>query len=122
MKPTELRLGNLTSAGVVTEINADCFYVHDGESSLKSAWFDIKPIPLTEEWLLKLGFESNAYQDRYENKVIHIECNKLRGATELWIDRMPHIKHVHQLQNLYHAITGQELEVDLTNVIPTRNK
>jgi hypothetical protein len=32
--PTELQWGNLTSAGVVVDTK-ECFYVHDGKSSLK---------------------------------------------------------------------------------------
>ena len=67
------------------------------------------PIPLTEEWLLKFGFESNPYQDRYEKDPIHIECAIIEGETYLWIENIPHIKYVHQLQNLYFALTGEEL-------------
>lgn len=72
-------------------------------------WNNIKPIEITEEWLLKFGFVSNPYQDRYEKSPIYIECNKTRGETELWIDGMPHIKYVHQLQNLWLAVTGEQL-------------
>ena len=71
----------------------------------------LKPIPLTEEWLIDFGFVSNSYQDRFENKAIHIECNKTRGYVELWVERMPHIKYVHQLQNLYYALTCEELQL-----------
>jgi hypothetical protein len=67
------------------------------------------PIPLTEEWLLKFWFISNPYEDRYEKGSIHIECLKTKGETYLWIENMPHIKYVHQLQNLYFALTGEEL-------------
>jgi hypothetical protein len=67
------------------------------------------PIPLTEEWLLKFGFVSNPYEDRYEKGTIHIECDKTKGATYLWVENMPHIKYAHQLQNLYFALTGEEL-------------
>ena len=68
-----------------------------------------KPIPLTEEWLLKFWFISNPYEDRYEKGSIHIECIKTKGETYLWIENMPHIKYVHQLQNLYFVLTGEEL-------------
>ncbi len=68
-----------------------------------------EPIPITEEWLLKFDFVSNPYQDRYEKSLIHIECDKTRGKTELWIEGMSHIKYVHQLQNLYYAMRGEEL-------------
>jgi hypothetical protein len=115
MKQTELRLGNLTSAGVVTEINTDCFYVHDGECSLKNTWFDIQPIPLTEEWLIACGFTKDSDID-YRYYLIHgglaydLDDNSIRiDDTWEYGKRM----FVHEIQNLYHALTGQELEVDL---------
>ena len=76
------------------------------------------PIPLTEEWLLKFGFISNPYQDRYELVNIYFqgcklcfECDKTKGFTELWISEFPNIKYVHQLQNLFHIVTGSELQL-----------
>jgi len=123
MKKQELRLGNLVEyPGWNKDGTKAIFKVRDiflegdrisltnGIIQLPNTSIEvIKPIPLTEEWLVKFGFESNPYQDRYENKSIHIECNKLRGKTELWIERMPHIKYIHQLQNLYWVLCGKEL-------------
>lgn len=87
----------------------------------------IKPIRLTVEWLLKFGFEdvdlnmsgSNwlvkkqkglwrqairiAYSEKSEEWSLTLECVSpptLSIAT---------IKYVHQLQNLYFALTGKEL-------------
>lgn len=68
----------------------------------------INPIPLTEEWLKKFGFELN--MDSFyvkDNNVIFFEeegvCKfLLRGDTVT-------IKNVHQLQNLYFALTNEEL-------------
>lgn len=102
----ELRIGNIVenTYGNIFPVDASKIYrISCGDLS------NIKPVPLTEEWLLRFGFESNSYQDRYENKIIHVECNKTRGFTELWIDRMPHIKYVHQLQNLFFALRDKEL-------------
>ena len=63
---------------------------------------DLKPIPLTEEWLLKFGFrESNKYLFKYKLGL------KKRGDNYFY-DNIS-IKHVHQLQNLYFALTGEEL-------------
>jgi hypothetical protein len=103
MKAQELRIGNYLKKDVVVKIDA---------RSIFDIWEETKeyqPILLTEEWLLRFGFVSNPYQDRYENKSIHVQCNKTRGVTELWIENMPHIKYVHQIQNLYFALTGEEL-------------
>ena len=112
MKANELRIGNLIygysgRVCAISSINESFIKIRNDQDTILLC--DCKPIPLTEDWLVKLGFESNPYQDRYENKVIQVECNKLRGYTELWIDGMPHIKYVHQLQNLYFALTGEEL-------------
>jgi len=77
---------------------------------------DIKadPIPLNEEWLLKLGFR-HAYTSVHEGISIY---NKDLFSIEyhqdtLWINgnKVNHIKHVHQLQNLYFCLTGKELEI-----------
>ena len=74
-----------------------------------------KPIPLTEERLLKFGFKKT------ENGWLRLEiCNdwsylyweRLAGFS-LSVDKhgisLPYIKYVHQLQNLYFALTGEEL-------------
>ena len=114
MKAQELRIGNLVKydnrifeidsiAKVFPTLNTTEFGIGVVDYN------NIEPILLTEEWLLRMGFISNPYQDRYENVVIHVECNKTRGVTELWIDKMPHIKYLHELQNLYFALTGKEL-------------
>ena len=66
----------------------------------------IEPILITPEWLERFGFEK---------KPIHWE-----GAIDLMADGDEwnfesgyidiNIKYVHQLQNLYYALTGKELE------------
>ena len=120
MKASELRIGNLVNARktnhtwdqtcLITGLTHKGIYVKYDNGHIIP--INIEPILLTEEWLLSMGFISNPYQDRYENVVIHVECNKTRGVTELWIDKMPHIKYLHELQNLYFALTGKELEYE----------
>ena len=106
LQANELRIGNtVVLNGIIVTLGSELFCLVVTNQTAPP-----QPIPFTPEILEKFGFESNPYQDRYENKVIHVECNKLRGETELWIDRMPHIKFVHQLQNLHYALTGEELE------------
>jgi hypothetical protein len=69
----------------------------------------LEPTPLTEELLLQFGFVSNPYQDRYEKDGIHVQCDKTKGETLLWIEGFPHVKYVHKLQNFYYENTNQEL-------------
>ena len=110
MKANELRIGNL--------INWDTV---DSPSYFELKHFKyldrIKPIPLTEEWLLKFGFERDGKYD-FELKVNGIYfrgmCDDRQPInTSISIFNLPDcaikVKQVHQLQNLYFALTGQEL-------------
>lgn len=83
----------------------------------------IQPIPLTEEWLLKFGFEkdgtmSGCYNYEFENiRILKSFINKDSDYSVCPIGVSPStlsiakLKHVHQLQNLYHALTGEELTI-----------
>lgn len=79
-----------------------------------------EPIPLTEEWLEKFGFikydqmgdwsfwNYKLPTERHWNlgilsKGVHVSFGSLN-----W-DDCPIVHHVHELQNLYFAITGNEL-------------
>ena len=122
MKATELRIGNYidyeTEREIVTmQITYEYIrLIHNGNKNFK-------PIPLTEEWLLKFGFEkeveykkkinfsrfhlfqinaSNPYNDN-ENE-FKVNFYQSKQTVELC-----RIKHVHQLQNLYFALTNEEL-------------
>lgn len=73
-------------------------------------------IPLTSEWLRRFGFERDVNFVLLFNKgkmSISIKENKYNGRVffNSWaiIEEMP--AYVHQLQNLYFALTGQELEL-----------
>jgi hypothetical protein len=115
MKANELRLGNFINdfEGKLCTVSGTT----NGWIWSKGAYEPIpdnsySPIPLTEEWLLKFGFMSNPYQDRYEKGPLYIECDKTRGYLILWIDMSTHsidVEYVHQLQNLYFSLTGEEL-------------
>jgi hypothetical protein len=119
MKANELRIGNLLLDRGDKVLKLDYWdfmkpaqRMFIGDSEVHPLTEDLeycKPIPITEKWLLEAEFVSNPYQDRYEKGPIHIECDKTKRETYLWIENMPHIKYVHQLQNLYFALTGEEL-------------
>lgn len=78
-----------------------------------------EPIEIAEEWLLKFGFEL------YENRTHKIYALSIGDKFLQYIIRnddkenpvlqyysIPfYIKYVHQLQNLYFALTGEELQV-----------
>jgi hypothetical protein len=73
---------------------------------------EFEPIPLTEEWLIKFGFKLNKlgnlckssnYQKRW------ITFKKYQDRWYLYLTHNPKCDYVHQLQNLYFALTGEEL-------------
>ena len=68
---------------------------------------DIHAIPLTEEWLVKFGFVDNC-KNGYEI-VNHNPGYYFLDNEGGFINDCP-ILYVHQLQNLYFALTGEELE------------
>lgn len=81
---------------------------------------ELHPITLNEEWLLKMGF-NNFNGEWYDIKVWinHLNVNlKLKCFTISNPDvdevqfECENIEFVHQLQNLYWALTGEELTIN----------
>lgn len=105
----ELKIGNWFYIGdMIGQCNADSFKTPE--------LFD--PIPLTPDILEKCGFE---ILDSKVNAVLYFECSgkkysmilsdSLRNGIYVYESgtlRVP-IPHLHQLQNLYFALTSQEL-------------
>ena len=139
MEANELRLGNLVEYYItdntderkewweVTKID-----VHDLESLSQTNDPDYRPIPLTEDWLLRAGFrKTRKYPEICDKNVFILETNlpiKLilcgnKGFFDCYSDYNPSFKKygvnfittnsgvtkLHQLQNLYFALTGNEL-------------
>lgn len=76
---------------------------------------DCEPLPLTEEWLLKFGFEFDEIT-WYNSKFTKFFMSQGNGGFDYWINRFAdpivgNIKSVHQLQNIFHALTGEELTI-----------
>ena len=120
MKAEELRIGNLIELPcfggegkvIISDISYDIFSVD--ATALKDAerngndWA-AKPIPLTEEWLLKFGFVNGEKNNFSFTK--HVDLRIFGHESDyngLWIGK---IEHVHQLQNIYFALTGEELTI-----------
>lgn len=70
---------------------------------------NFNPIPLTEEWLLKFGFKErkNSIPYRYYKNRHSIELFSNYARMNYSIG----FKYVHQLQNLYFALYGEELTI-----------
>lgn len=122
MKPNELRIGNhvvymvdsTIKQGVISVISKHkCTLIteNNGNISVKVRT-NIIGIPLTNEWLVKLGFKwSDKYCLWFIKEPFYFP---LRSDFSLFIFR-DGIKikpdYVHELQNLYIDLTGQELTI-----------
>jgi hypothetical protein len=126
MKANELRIGNLFILP-----NGDIGKISYHEIRLMVVAIekpDYQPIPLTEEWLLKFGFVQSSnnlgntfhilkkdgvivmftiehwtntdINSKYHN---HWHCEYLLNGHKL--------QYLHQLQNIYFALTGEELTI-----------
>ena len=83
--------------------------------------FKHKPIPLTEEWLLKFGFITKGIHYNFTlgnmeiASAIRVLSTNERGKFYLDGDIPEWMKikleYVHQLQNLYFVFAGEELEI-----------
>ena len=105
MEVKSLRIGNLLfNDSVVVEIDARSIFDIWDDKGLKN----YKPIPLTEEWLLRFGIDK---KDRVINGNFNIGVLYYNGGIDYFEFDVTHIKHVHQLQNLYFALTGKELTI-----------
>jgi hypothetical protein len=70
-----------------------------------------KPVPLTKEWMLKFHFNIDPYKN-YELNNININRKTFEISiftSDNWITIPVKIEYVHQLQNLYFDLTGEEL-------------
>jgi hypothetical protein len=129
VKTQELRIGNWVYA-----LKADSDPVRIGDDYNIYLDRDYSPIPLTEDWILKFGFELYEYQlndkmsdnpnfiylsykmeldgKRYYYTITNTEfddwqfCVKVEWAEEMLIASC---QYIHQLQNLYFALTKTEL-------------
>ena len=147
MKAKELRIGNYVDVPKdgqcpfrIDQIEhlSDDFgkfaMVHDkGVHPLTWYLKDLKPIPLTEEWLIKFGFKKhkgnvfeniilpywvknsvlmffNIGQEEYSWKIGlgEMHAGKYIAVTFRWINE------VHTLQNIYRILTGKELTINET--------
>jgi hypothetical protein len=88
-------------------------FVHEWEHG---KYFDLEEIVLTEEWLSKFGFieeEPNEFTLRQSPIIFNVHRNFITGEfmCRLVYHYSFRIKTVNELQNLFFAITRQELEL-----------
>jgi len=116
MKATELRIGNLVNCSDVVEqgvmLNVidwqDLKWLSEDEKGFNLVH---KPIPLTEEKLLKFGFYKNIDTELFEKDGFQIDISVIKCLFYLpeFGDWYKELEYLHQLQNLYFALTNEEL-------------
>lgn len=138
MKANELRLGNwIKYKNSYAKVeNMSSRFIMDTSDYVgvryTGGWYTMcvstafKPIELTEEVLLKIGFSKyndviNIYS--FENEsviVIYAPDLKLLRIEDIKSDilidrnvRLNNVEYLHQLQNVYYLLIGKELEVSL---------
>ena len=116
MKTEELRKGNIVKRGndVINGLTTLDIHKFDlGQTSLE-------PISLTEEWLERFGFDKDEEYDegglvdyRWALMYRSLEFVSFWNSEELNGVNQPQtgidVEYVHTLQNLYFALTGEEL-------------
>lgn len=107
MKASELRIGNWVNfKGKPHKWQRDDF---------DDVYFELhSPILLTPEWLEKFGFNQSGNKDIFILKGFEVDNEPfgLVKYSEGWLWDFVTIKYVHQLQNLYFTLTGNELQED----------
>jgi hypothetical protein len=125
MNQNELRIGNLLHYKLFADnisvrgIGKNCIWLNDNEHAGPISIEHLESIPLTEEWLEKLGLTKSTLDNDFEPNepkwyswikgVFNLE---IQQNGEIWFELYSHYKHikwVHELQNLYFALTEEEL-------------
>ena len=109
MKATELRIGNLIYfMDELIDVKGVDFGEKIRYDNTKRAQSQshFNPIPLTEEWLKRCDWENRKDKDLavsfgLTSGKVHFVCGNYYTECDT----------VHHFQNLYHALTGQELEL-----------
>ena len=109
MEANELRLGNLVEYlgdfKEVLGVDEETVFLKNTISIDYIDLDEIYPILLTKGWLLNFGFNNNIFDFCFEIIDFYITENESKFMFQSYLE----IKHVHQLQNLYFALTNNEL-------------
>ena len=125
IKVNELRVGNIinrgdyisrviqiSAIGAISELHIISKPLnYEGERFVELI---AEPVPLTEEWLLKFGFKDNDGElTLLIDNLLYIGWvdDYAQLITEEGFTCGQNINHVHQLQNLYFALTNEELTI-----------
>jgi hypothetical protein len=124
MDTKELRINNLINydgktikvSGIIGNTIYHSSYDKDGHffDSNIGDYKPFQPISLTEEWLVRLGFEYHRESGLYNKSGydVMITSNGIDFYLGEYGSWYKNITTIHQLQNLYFALTGEELTIN----------
>jgi hypothetical protein len=131
----ELRIGNWVDGGV----NGSLYYRIKASDFANTDFTKTKPVALTEDILIKCGFEklySGWFKKSYFTdcneaaEKMEIQYNVKSGRCAIYDTHLngspamtgKSIEYIHQLQNLYYALTGEELNIELNAPVSDTTK
>lgn len=120
LKASELRLGNFVISPGRGPVSMNAFRMKCMlDAILNNEEVSYKPIPLTEEWLVGFLFEYDAETNKWS---LLKSLDRFDYLFELeFLDEEAYVtlnnvewnyKYVHQLQNLYFALTNTNLKLE----------
>ena len=138
MKASELRIGNIVNVRYDRDFEyKPClvdsiikYGINYSSGEFDYTFYNIEPIKLTKEWLIKLGFKIEFYGGQgnsgttatIDSKISNVynidfeiyQYSESKGEWDFLLCsrfKTP-INYVHELQNLYFSLLGKELECD----------
>ena len=128
----DLMIGNYVKVNsylpeVIVSIEVDnVFTLPLKPSKINSRWRqepkDLEGIPITKEWLIKLGFQKesdyefsievgdNVLEFEYEGDDLGYSVYLINYHGSNYV-QLKYFKYIHQLQNFYFALTGKQLTI-----------
>ena len=138
MKASELRIGNYIKLMFNYEDYETIQVTSDELVSVDKKQADYEPLPLTEEWLYKFGFKDIdkgdndyiTYTDPNHDYYLQLDVRRKGGKysildnsfNDLRDFSMVDIMYVHQLQNIYFALTNEDLQLKNMNIVNEQKK
>jgi hypothetical protein len=125
MKAEELRIGNLLDncgqwcyvMGIYKNNKAELGYYKDSIGFIRTLdGLQIKPIPLTKKWWAKCGFIKDGSYYTWEWMKFYEAEDYYRPDNYYFSEAFSddfQLRYVHQLQNLFFALTGEELAIPI---------
>lgn len=108
IQANELRIGNWVKSNIYQQVTVE---ILDWLSNDRHNHDSLQPIPLTPEILEKCGFVRNELMAKHNTVIWYGDHIGVKGI--LGVVKPCECGYLHQLQNLYFALTGEELTVNL---------